>query len=60
MRWKYRDSRDIEREGEFQAFADHGGTDVTYIFKRDDGAIDCVSGTRLKLASPIYQKNEKE
>jgi hypothetical protein len=55
-RWRYEDARGVKREGVFIDFADYGGTDVTYFFRRDDGAVDLVSGSRLKLASPIYEK----
>jgi hypothetical protein len=60
VRWKYQDSKGIDREGVFQSSHDFGGTDVTYIFKRDDGAIDCVSGARLKKASRIWPKKNEE
>jgi hypothetical protein len=55
-RWRYEDARGVKREGIFLDFRDYGGTDVTYFFRRDDGAVDLVSGSRLKLASPIYEK----
>ena len=34
-RWKYEDARGVQQEGEFQKSFDYGGTDVTYMFKRD-------------------------
>ena len=53
-RWKYTDARGIEREGTFETFTDHGGTDITYHFRQDDGTLDLVSGSRLKLAKRIW------
>jgi len=60
VRWKYQDATGTEREGTFQSSHDFGGTDVTYIFKRDDGNVDCVSGMRLKKASRIWPKKTEE
>ena len=54
IRWKYEDSTGVEREGIFEKFTDHGGTDITYFFRRDDGKLDLVSGSRLKKASRIW------
>lgn len=52
-RWAYEDGRGAQREGAFQNFYDHGGTDVTYKFRRDSGEIDMVSGSRLKKAKRV-------
>lgn len=51
--WSYKDSTGVQREGAFENFADHGGTDVTYFFRRADGTLDVVSGSRLKNAKHI-------
>ena len=54
MKWKYKDSRGIWQTGDFVNFADHGGTDITYFFKRHNtGETDVVSGSRLKESHPI-------
>ena len=53
-RWKYEDARGVLQEGEYQKCFDYGGTDITYMFKRDDGGIDLVSGARLKRAERIW------
>ncbi len=54
IRWKYEDAAGVEREGTFEKFTDLGGTDVTYFFRRDDGKLDLVSGSRLKRAERIW------
>jgi hypothetical protein len=59
-RWRYEDRIGVAREGTFKGYADHGGTDVTYFFERDDGVTDVVSGPRLKKASPIYNDTKKK
>ncbi len=53
-RWKYQDGRGVWCEGQFVKFTDFGGTDVTYYFRRDDGTLDLVSGSRLKAAQRIW------
>ncbi len=53
QRWTYSDRIGVQREGTFEKFYDHGGTDVTYYFRRDDGTLDLVSGSRLKDARNI-------
>jgi len=58
IRWRYEDARGVPTEGEFQKSFDYGGTDVTYMFKRDDGRIDMVSGSRLKKAQRIWPDNK--
>lgn len=60
LKWQYEDSTGVIREGTFQSAHDFGGTDVPYMFKRDDGTIDIVSGSRLKKARPIYPKTTEE
>ena len=56
IRWEYEDSRGIKRTGTIKSISDHGGTDVTYIFEREDNTgIDCISGSRLKLAHRIWE-----
>ena len=61
QRWRYEDAQGVEVEGFFENFADHGGTDVTYFFRRDDGTLDVVSGSRLKTARNITREyNERE
>jgi hypothetical protein len=52
-RWRYRDAIGLEREGFMIKFVDHGGTDVTYFFERDDGRLDVVPGPRMKWARNI-------
>jgi len=53
-RWAWQDATGIWREGYMETFTDHGGTDVTYWFRRDpDGTLDLVSGARLKAAKRI-------
>lgn len=59
-RWKYVDARGVDCEGTFEKFTDHGGTDVTYWFRQDDGTLDLVSGSRLKQASRVWLQTEKE
>jgi len=59
-KWKYKDATGTDREGTLQSSHDFGGTDVPYIFERDDGTIDVVSGARLKNAYPIYPKTTEE
>jgi hypothetical protein len=54
-RWKYQDATGVEREGTFDGFYDHGGTDVTYRFRRDDGTLDLCSGERLRKAQRIWE-----
>ncbi len=49
-RWRYKDALGIPREGTFEKFTDHGGTDITYFFRRDDGTLDLVSGSYLAEA----------
>ena len=56
QRWSYTDSMGTEREGFFEKFLDHGGTDVTYFFRRDGGRLDLVSGSRLKSARNITRE----
>lgn len=56
FRWRYVDARGVKREGVFEKSFDYGGTDVTYQFRRDDGGIDMVSGSRLKQAERIWPK----
>jgi len=53
-RWRYKDFFGVEREGEFEKFTDYGGTDITYYFRRDDGKLDLVSGSRLNEARRIW------
>jgi len=53
-RWTYQDATGVWREGTYKRCTDHGGTDVTYWFKRDDGTLDLVSGERLKKAERIW------
>lgn len=58
--WEYEDARGMTQRGHFVHFTDHGGTDVTYFFRRcADGALDLVSGARLKAARRIWTKCEK-
>lgn len=54
-RWQYQDARGVWVEGEVVKVFDRGGTDVTYMFRRTDGTIDMVSGSRLKGAKVIRQ-----
>lgn len=54
-RWKYQDATGVWREGTFVNFSDHGGTDVTYWFRRDDGTLDLCSGERLRRAARIWK-----
>jgi len=48
--WEYQDRVGVWQQGMFIGFHDFGGTDVTYRFKRADGTLDLVSGSRLKAA----------
>ena len=56
QRWRYLDAIGIEREGFMKGFADHGGSDVTYFFERDDGRLDVVPGPRMKHAKNIQRE----
>jgi hypothetical protein len=52
-RWKW-EAYDGWHEGYMERFSNHGGTDVTYWFRRDPcGTLDLVSGARLKAARRI-------
>jgi hypothetical protein len=55
-RWKYTDAKGIERTGTFQKSIEGQGTDVTYVFKQDNGTLDLVSGERLKKAERLWPK----
>ena len=57
QRWVYKDARGVQQEGFFEQFFDHGGTDVTYMFRRDDGGIDLVRGSRLEQARNITREH---
>ena len=58
-RWEYPDGRGVMQTGTFIKFADHGGTDVTYFFKRDNtGEIDVVSGSRLAKSKRIWDNDK--
>jgi hypothetical protein len=48
--WRYTDAAGVDRTGAMEGFSDFGGTDVTYRFRQDNGALDLVSGSRLKAA----------
>jgi hypothetical protein len=52
--WRYRDNRGCAQVGRVAATHDKGGTDVTYQFRRADGTIDVVSGSRVREAKPLY------
>lgn len=54
-RWRYQDATGVERVGYFENWTDHGGTDVTYFFRREDGTLDLCSGSRLKQAERIWE-----
>ena len=56
MKWKYKDNRGVWQEGTIDKIVDNGGTDITYIFKQDDGTVDVISGPKLTRdnAGPIY------
>ena len=56
QRWTYKDATGTQREGFFEHFSDHGGTDITYWFRRDDNTLDLVSGQRLKEAKNIQRE----
>ena len=48
MKWHYLDNRGVPQEGTVEKTVDHGGSDVTYFFRRDSGELDCLSGLRVK------------
>lgn len=56
-RWRYKDSVGVDHEGNFEKFSDHGGSDITYYFRRDDGTLDLVSGSRLREAHSLLQSD---
>lgn len=63
QRWTYKDAIGLDREGFYRRAIERGGTDITYVFQRDDGRIDLVSGSRLREARNItaeYCKRTKE
>ena len=52
--WEYRDTRGIRHIGYMESFADHGGTDVTYIMRDSTtGEVTCLSGSLLKAARTL-------
>ena len=54
--WTYQDSVGVQRTGYFEKSLDHGGTDITYFFRRvEDGQLDLVSGLRLRAAKRIWK-----
>lgn len=57
-RWSYEDATGVQREGVYAGSHEGQGTDVTYLFRRDDGRIDCVSGARLKRAKRIVSESK--
>lgn len=60
-RWEYQDSRGVSQTGTVIKTVDKGGTDVTYMFKRDKtGETDVVSGSRLKKAKRIWKEGQEE
>lgn len=58
LRWNYKDARGVPQSGILLQVIDRGGTDVTYIFKRDDGKEDYVSGHYLKFAARANPKRK--
>ena len=52
-RWEYEDARGVKKKGTFVKSIERSGTDVTYVFKGDDGKEDLVSGQALKKAKRI-------
>ena len=62
LKWKYKDNRGIWQEGIVKTAIDLGGTDVTYIFKNDNGSVDVIPGIKLKRdnAGPIYNTKKEE
>jgi hypothetical protein len=59
QRWTYKDATGVQREGTFEKYTDHGGSDITYFFRRDDNTLDLVSGSRLKEARNITREMNK-
>jgi uncharacterized protein YfaT (DUF1175 family) len=54
--WRYRDACGVTRYGTMETFTDHGGTDVTYWFRRiENNTLDLVSGQRLRDAERIWK-----
>lgn len=51
--WQYEDAVGIIREGRYVGSYNGQGSDVAYIFQREDGKQDVVSGKRLKEAKKI-------
>lgn len=49
-KWIYKDAIGIERIGTLEQTIPGQGSDITYVFKREDGKLDLVSGQRLKEA----------
>jgi len=58
-RWKYQDAIGITREGTYEGHRAGQGSDVTYFFRRDDGTLDLVSGSRLKAAERLWPSAER-
>ncbi len=59
LRWTYRDTCGVTREGTFEKFLDYGGSDITYFFRREEGTLDLVSGSRLSEAKPKPRRSDE-
>lgn len=58
-RWEYEDARGVKKKGTFVKSIERSGTDVTYVFKGDDGKEDLVSGAALKKAKRIQGESKQ-
>jgi len=54
-KWEYQDARGVTKTGSLSKTVERQGTDVSYIFKGDDGKTDVVSGSRLKKMKKIKE-----